>query len=44
MVDERRTRRKRKTSILFRSNSAVEPISLVLPTPFSQMTYWKENE
>lgn len=29
----------RKTSVLFRSRSGDEPILIVLPTPFSQMTY-----
>lgn len=29
----------RNTSVLFRSSSGDEPILIVLPTPFSQITY-----
>jgi hypothetical protein len=43
MVDERSTRRKRRTSVLFRSNSVVDPMSWVLPTPFSQITYCEDD-
>ena len=34
----------RRTSVLFRSNSAELPTLTVLPTPFSQITYCKSAE
>lgn len=34
----------RKTSVLLRSSSGEEPIRIVLPTPFSQMTYCEKSQ
>ena len=33
----------RSTSVLFRSSSAEDPMDTVLPTPFSQITYWGQS-